>query len=145
MINKGFTLIELVVVIAIISTLTALSTFNFNQARMRARDVQRKSELKQIQNALELYKNDHFPQRFPTDEEGLSVLIPPAGNYMSVLPQDPKNKASSGSWVDYNYDNLTMTTFTLTACLENTGDPDKAAGNCLAGNTTGVPYQLTQP
>lgn len=143
--QSGFTLIELVVVIAIIATLTALSTFNFNQARIRARDVQRKSELKQIQNALELYKNDHFPQRFPTDEEGLSVLIPPTGNYMSVLPRDPKVKAQSGSWVDYVYDNLTSSTFTLTACLENTGDLDKTSGSCLGGITSGVPYQLTQP
>lgn len=143
--NKGFTLIELVVVIAIIATLTALSTFNFNQARMRARDVQRKSELRQLQNALELFKNDRFPQRYPTDVEGLSVLVPPSGNYMSILPKDPKVKAQSGSWVDYVYDNLISTTYTLTACLENTGDPDKSSGSCLAGNTTGVPYQLTQP
>lgn len=140
--NQGFTLIELVIVMAIISMLTALATFNFNQARVRARDVQRKSELRQLQNALELFKNDQSPQRYPTDAEGLNVLV--TSNFMAKLPVDPREKATDGSWADYAYVRLTGLTFTLTACLENTSDPDKSVGSCGPGNA-GVPYQLTQP
>ncbi len=143
--NKGFTLIELVVVIAIIATLTALATFNFSQARARARDVQRKSELKQIQNALELYKNDQFPQTYPTDVQyAANILV--SGGYMAKLPVDPKEKVQDGSWYDYRYTYVTGLTYTLKSCLENTSDPDKltpvtTCGAASAGNI----YQLTQP
>jgi general secretion pathway protein G len=58
MMKKGFTLIELLVVIAIIGMLSALLVPNFMGARERARDAQRKSDLKQIQKALEMYRQD---------------------------------------------------------------------------------------
>lgn len=141
--NSGFTLIELVVVMAIVATLTAMATFNFNQARIRARDVQRKSELRQIQNALELFKNDQYPQRFPDDTEGLDILVT---GYMAQLPVDPRVKALAGSWLDYAYDQVDALHYTLTACLENLADPD-AGASCvgLPGGTFGVVYTLTQP
>ncbi len=56
--KKGFTLIELLVVIAIIGLLSTLSILALNQARARARDAKRISDIKQIQTALELYYND---------------------------------------------------------------------------------------
>jgi general secretion pathway protein G len=61
MMKKGFTLIELLVVIAIIGMLSALLVPNFMGARERARDAQRKSDLKQIQKALEMYRQDQNP------------------------------------------------------------------------------------
>lgn len=145
--NKGFTLIELVVVMAIIASLTALAAFNFNQARARARDVQRKSELKAIQNALELYKNDQMPQAYPataqfTQSDATNVLV--TGGYLGKLPVDPKEKTANGSWMDYTYTQVTSLSYTLQACLENTADPDKLGGACGSGGS-GVLYQLTQP
>lgn len=136
--TNGFTLIELVVVMAIIATLTALATFNFSQARVRARDVQRKSELKAIQNALEMYKNDKMPQSYPatTDLESALVIA-----YMGKLPVDPKEKVTDGSWMDYTYALVDGLHYTLQACLENTSDPDKTPTACGSGYI----YQLTQP
>lgn len=133
----GFTLIELIVVIAIVAILTSLATVNFNQARVRARDVQRKSELRQIQNALELYKNDKFPQAYPPEANRLDDLVP---TYMARLPIDPKEKATNGSWQDYSY-TLNGMTYTLEACLENASDPDKSVGTCTTAS--GVPYLLS--
>ena len=143
--EKGFTLIELVIVMAIIATLTALATFNFSQARVRARDIQRKNELKAIQNALELYKNDKMPQEYPatadfTQSDTTNVLV--TGGYMGKLPVDPKEKATDNSWMDYTYNRTDTLTYTLQACLENTSDPDATATAC---HTTGIVYQLTQP
>ena len=63
--KKAFTLIELLVVIAIIGSLSALFLPNFMAVRERARDSQRKSDLKQIQKAFELYKQDQTPTAFP--------------------------------------------------------------------------------
>jgi len=57
--NKGFTLIELLVVIAIIGILASVVLASLNSARAKARDTRRKSDLRQIANALELYKNQY--------------------------------------------------------------------------------------
>lgn len=55
--KQGFTLIELLVVIAIIGLLSTLSVVALNNARARARDARRVSDVKQVQTALELYYN----------------------------------------------------------------------------------------
>ncbi len=140
---SGFTLIELVIVMAIIATLTALATFNFSQARVRARDVQRKNELKAIQNALELYKNDQMPQSYPTSANFSTALV---ASYMAKLPVDPKEKVTDGSWMDYTYALVDSLHYTLQTCLENTSDPDKLTPVVSCGaSSSGYIYQLTQP
>lgn len=62
-VKHGFTLIELLVVIAIIGILTTMVTASFTAAQRRARDTARKSDLKAIQQALELYfqANGRYP------------------------------------------------------------------------------------
>ena len=85
---KGFTLLELLVVIGIIGVLAALSLPNFMSARARARDGQRKSDLVQIQKAFELYKFDQptpaYPDTIPPANlcwsSGGSAATCPAGN-----------------------------------------------------------------
>jgi len=57
--NQGFTLIELLVVIAVIGILAAVILASLNSARDKARDARRKSDLRQISIALELYKDKH--------------------------------------------------------------------------------------
>ncbi len=55
--KKGFTLIELIVVISIIGFLTTLAFASFSQARQQSRDQKRISDLSGIQLALEQYFN----------------------------------------------------------------------------------------
>jgi len=61
--KKGFTLIELLVVIAIIGLLSTLAVVSLNNARTKARDARRQSDLKQISTAMELYMSqvDSYP------------------------------------------------------------------------------------
>lgn len=149
----GFTLIELLVAISIIGVLATLVLANFNAARQRGRDAQRKADLRQIQNALRLYYNDQgiYPTHNTTNltingcgASGTSEC--PWGDpwtagtqtYMSTLASDPSPSFA------YRYERLDADTYTLKACLENRSD-DKcsatAEGWC---NTTlnGCVYEL---
>lgn len=147
--RKSFTLIELLVVIAIIGSLSALFLPNFMAARERARDSQRKSDLKQIQNALEMYKQDQTPTSLPA-----TGSLPTVGScwssgpsctaniYMNKFPGDPDRTPSN-----YYYNNDGSLTYTLCACLENKADPDGVAGDCSASYTcsSGKSYVVNQP
>ncbi|KKR41619.1 MAG: Type II secretory pathway pseudopilin PulG-like protein, partial [Candidatus Woesebacteria bacterium GW2011_GWB1_40_12] len=57
--SLGFTLVELLVVIAILGILATIGLVTFSSSQMRGRDAQRKSDLKQISSALEIYYNDY--------------------------------------------------------------------------------------
>lgn len=98
--NKGFTLIELLVVIAIIGILSSVVLASLNTARAKARDTARKSDLKQLQTALELYynSNGNYPSGgwrgavsyggYGTGATGyIPGLVPTS---IPVLPLDPK-------------------------------------------------------
>ncbi len=145
--KKAFTLIELLVVIAIIGSLSALFLPNFMAARERARDSQRKSDLKQIQKAFELYKQDQtpttLPATLPTSNVCWSSAAGCTGNiYMNKFPTDPN--AGRDYYFLVNNTNLT---YTLCACLENKADPDGTTGNCAASYTcsSGKSYVVNQP
>ncbi len=56
--NKGFTLVELLVVIAVIGILATLAVIALQQARSRTRDSKRVADIKQIQTTLELFFNE---------------------------------------------------------------------------------------
>ena len=126
--SRGFTLIELLVVIVIIGILASLLMVNFIGIRARARDAQRKSDLRQIQSALELYRSDSgsYPATasFPVCGNPLRYTV--SGNtttYMQKIPCDPTNTAS----LIYRYyspagNNLI---YTLIACLENINDQQR--------------------
>jgi uncharacterized protein (TIGR02145 family)/prepilin-type N-terminal cleavage/methylation domain-containing protein len=64
---SGFTLVELIVVIAIIALLVTLSLIALTNARMASRDSKRMADIKQIQTALDLFYDSQ--DRYPTDAE----------------------------------------------------------------------------
>lgn len=68
MIKKGFTLIELLIVIAIIGILAGVVASTFVNSQRRGRDAQRKSDLKNIASALELFYNDY--NKYPPSNNG---------------------------------------------------------------------------
>src|ERR1700719_1779186 len=91
--KRGFTLIELMMVIAIIGLLAAIISVSLASARAKGRDGKRISDLKSIQLALETFYNDY--QMYPCDIYSKAYTINascPAyfnGTYMSVVPKDP--------------------------------------------------------
>jgi len=105
--NTGFTLIELLVVITIIGLLSTMVLVSLNTARMKARDVRRLADLRQVALALEMYYDDNTSTGYPGDSgsnnwsELDSALKP---DYMSSIPTDPGN-GSYEYWVDTNNQN----------------------------------------
>lgn len=123
--KKGFTLIELVVVVAIIGLLSTLAVVALGSARTKARDSVRLSDLKQIQLALESFYRDQ--NSYPSIAGGATSLVlgspsasclnpsgwQPAGcanAYLSQVQGDP----SGGSYVYKVLNN----SYTIDATLE---------------------------
>jgi general secretion pathway protein G len=61
--QRGFTIVELLVVVTVIAILAAIVYSNFSSAQRQARDAKRTSDIVEIQKALRLYyaDNGHFP------------------------------------------------------------------------------------
>ena len=112
--KKGFTLVELMVVIIILAVLTAIAIPSYMALRNRARVAAAQSEMKNIATALELYMADleAYP---PTTFAAMEAAVE-AGGYMVDVPAlDPWSNG-------YTYV-LAAGSYTLT-CI----GPDETAG-----------------
>ncbi len=97
---KGFTLIEVMVVIVILGVLAALVVPRIMSRPDEARVVAAQQDIASLMQALKLYKLDN--RRYPTTEQGLGALVskpttaPAPDNwkpYVERLPTDPWGNA----------------------------------------------------
>lgn len=96
---RGFTLIEIMVVLVIMGVMAALIVPSLLDRADDARVTAARTDVNNLMQALKLYKLDN--QRFPTGEQGLEALVrkpsaspvPPNWKpYLDKLPNDPWGK-----------------------------------------------------
>lgn len=111
--RKAFTLIELLIVVAIIGILAAIAVPNFLNAQIRAKIARVRSELRSVADACEIYRNDNSKYPYPklsqylektgvhTDiniVKALLELTTPVPYMTSVNFADPFFKTGEGNW-----------------------------------------------
>ncbi|MFY9179564.1 MAG: type II secretion system major pseudopilin GspG [Venatoribacter sp.] len=87
--QRGFTLLEVMVVLAIIGGIMALVATNIIGSASDSRIKTTKTQIKLLENALDLYKLDNFT--YPTTEQGLEALIT-----KPTSSPEPKNYKADG-------------------------------------------------
>ncbi|MDP2741596.1 MAG: type II secretion system protein [bacterium] len=149
--RKGFTLIEILIVTAIIALLASSVLIGFAPAQRQGRDARRIADLRQVQNALEIYysKCGYYP--------GSAQAGAPCGNFTQIstwgalstaltgssigvykVPNDP----SSGKTYFYGTDNI-GSSYVIAASLEDTNSSalrSGATGNIFGVNCAGNIY-----
>ncbi len=123
--KKAFTLIELIVTVAIIAVLSVVAMVNFSGTRARARDIRRIQDLQKIASALELIRQ--VGKTYPASTSSLEP------NYIQKVPKDPK----APPYPAYIYTRSGNYKYTLTATLEDSkNNPD---------NPLSATYTLSSP
>lgn len=112
----GFTLLELLVVISIIAILITVGLTSFSTAQKKGRDAKRKSDIKEIQNAMEQYYSICGYQ-YPSIPVGSTFYSSincssPAISIMPTVPTDPRATPA------YTCTSCSSTSYTLCATLE---------------------------
>lgn len=134
--NKGFTLVELMVVISIIAILTGIITTNLTKSRSKARDAKRVSDVSQLQLALELvfdrcnkYPLSYFPpgnSQYPTiktdtvcTKNGTPINI---NTFITVVPSNQPIDSGDVNYYRYAASPPNQTDYRLGTRLENTNE-----------------------
>ena len=120
----GFTLIELLVVISVIGVLATMVLVSFGPAQKQARDTQRKSDIRQYQNALEGFASKGsglFPSR--TTAVDISSICATLG-ISGTCPTDPKAPTTIYRYITdgTGSPNSDASKYVLWASLENVTD-----------------------
>jgi prepilin-type N-terminal cleavage/methylation domain-containing protein len=116
--TKGFTLIEILIVVAIIAILASIVVVGLGPTQELGRDARRVSDLHEVQNGLELYYSNYgaYPGSSSTIStwSDLASALTNANIGVTSVPDDP----SSGKTYVYGY-NADASAYVLGATLES--------------------------
>lgn len=121
--QKGFTLIEVLIVVAIIGLLASIVLVGLGSFRARGRDARRVADLRQTQNALELYytKNSAYPTS--ASWSALEAALVGAGIGVSKLSNDPLGATRSYVYAAGPVQGPGPQSYMLRAQLEDASNP----------------------
>ena len=130
--RRGFTLVELLIVIAIIAVLSTLAVAGLTVARSKARDTKRTADIAQLQKAFSLYATSASAYPVAASElcidgtDAVATTLKTSG-VMTIVPGDPIAKstlpaAAAGGAHCYAYQSATGTTYALKYYQERASD-----------------------
>lgn len=117
--KKGFTVLELLVVVAVIAILSSIALVLTSGTKEKSRDSRRMEDIRQMQNALNLYYTNH--NRFPIETSKVTITgsddfsnILIADGVIEEVPADPLHPSRT-----YTYQSDDSgSDYTVTFCLE---------------------------
>lgn len=128
--DRGFTLVELLIVMAIMMILVTITVSQFQTAKKKASDVARKSDLNGVAKALQMYFTDYgiFPAANPAGKIMIGGAAIDWGSefndgdyiYMKVLPRENKIGAPPYCYKTDTYKKK----YALFTMLESTADKE---------------------
>jgi prepilin-type N-terminal cleavage/methylation domain-containing protein len=136
--RTGFTLIEILIVVAIIAILASVVLVGLGPTQQAGRDARRVSDLHEVQNGLELYYNKcgYYPgpanpancgaASMPANWAALSTALTGSGIGVSSVPVDPSTASTYVYGTNFGA-NPKNSTYVLEATLEN------GTGNAFSG------------
>lgn len=124
--KKGFTILELLIVISIISILVSFGSSIYFSAQRSSRDAKRKADLEQIRSALEMYRseNNQYPVSLSIND---SCSTGDFFTYLVPIPEDPRCQIYRYSYAPFDSggdtcaDTETCVDYTLGTYLEGVG------------------------
>ena len=135
--NRAFTLVELLVAIAIIATIITLATVAYNNSIAQSRDHQRVSDIARIQTALEEYHRDEgsYPATITLGQPLVGSTS--STTYINIIPTAPTTidgDCSSSSNSFYYTASTDNASYTIGFCLGNNTGSLTTGHNCATPN-----------
>ena len=121
--QAGFTLLELLVGIAIIGTLYSVVALSVQSSRRKSRDAKRAADIKQLASALEAYYTTNT--LYPVQVAPATTIPGLDTNYIGQIPTAPLPAETGCTETNnsYNYESQDGLAYTVSFCLgDNTGD-----------------------
>lgn len=118
--ERGFTLIEMMIVVAIIAILVGILVPNFMRARAQAQTAACEANLKEIATALEEYETDH--EAYP-DVTSLTDVTSSEANLGQYLRQTPIDPVAPTGFYQYQVSNYNAGNASYTIVCPGSHDP----------------------